>query len=289
MLAAKSGEGVDSLVEQLLFQADLMDLKGYAKGAAEAVVLDAKMEQGRGVVVDVLVKWGMLKVGDPVVVNTSYGRVRSLLDEHGKTIKSAGPSTPVRIMGLKSVPTAGQEMLATPDENKARKIAERRQKVEDTKRINDINRQAKELSDADNPVVIRVVLKADSTGALNALRNIVDSLAERADDVSVHVIGQSVGEVNPSDVTLAATAEDGGDHATILGFNIKEPTGSVRTLLKQHDVNVIQSDVVYRLEEALEGLMAEHMPEERHFTIEVRRMTTFHVEMDCICGAMFCC
>jgi translation initiation factor IF-2 len=227
------------------------------------------MEKGRGVVIDVLVKWGILSVGDAIVVNTSYGRVRSLMDETGKSIKSAGPSTPVRITGLKAVPVAGQELLGTQDESKARKIAERRQKLEDTKRINDITRRAKELEDSANPVVIRVILKADSIGGLNALRNIVDGLAERADEVGVHVIGASVGEVTPGDVNLASMSEEDGQKATILGFNVKEPTGSVRTLVKQHDVTVIQNDVVYRLEEALEAIMVEHMPEERHLTVEV--------------------
>lgn len=277
--SGKTGEGVDNLVEKLLLQADIMELKGYAKGPAEAVVLDAQMEKGRGVVVDVLVKWGILSVGDAIVVNTSYGRVRSLMDETGKSIKSAGPSTPVRITGLKTIPVAGQELLGTQDEAKARKIAERRQKLEDTKRINDINRRAKELEENDNPVVIRVILKADSIGALNALRNIVDGLAERADEVGVHVISSSVGEVTPGDVNLASLSEDDGQKATILGFNIKEPTGSVRTLMKQHDVTVIQNDVVYRLEEALESIMLEHMPEERHLVVEVREVCSIHLNL----------
>lgn len=288
MSAAKTGEGVDSLIDTLLLQADIMELKGYNKGPAEGVVLDAKMEKGRGVVVDVLIKWGLLSVGDPVVVNTSFGKVRSLMDETGKSIKTAGPSTPVRIMGLKAVPAAGQELLGTADESKARKIAERRQKLEDTKRINDINRRAKELEDDGNPIIIRVILKADSIGALNALRSIVDGLAERADGVSVHVIGSSVGEVNPSDISLAAmSAEEDGERATILGFNINEPTGNVRTQMKQHDVTVVRNDVVYRLEEALEGIMHEHMPEERHLVVEVCSSLLVYVMFDYILHS--CC
>jgi translation initiation factor IF-2 len=128
-VSGRTGEGLDGLVESLLVQADMLELKAAAEGQAEATVLDANMEKGRGVVADVLVQWGRLAVGDPVVIGSTYGRVKAMTDDTGKDIDAAGPSTPVRLLGLRTVPQAGQELLSVSTEAKARQIAERRERL----------------------------------------------------------------------------------------------------------------------------------------------------------------
>ena len=128
-VSGRTGEGLDTLVESLLLQADMLELKAAAEGQAEATVLDANMEKGRGVVADVLVQWGRLAVGDPVVIGSTYGRVKAMTDDMGREIEAAGPSTPVRLLGLRTVPQAGQELLSVSTEAKARQIAERRERL----------------------------------------------------------------------------------------------------------------------------------------------------------------
>mmetsp|Transcript_1744 Transcript_1744/g.2728 ORF Transcript_1744/g.2728 Transcript_1744/m.2728 type:complete len:1001 (-) Transcript_1744:35-3037(-) len=266
-MSAKSGDGVDNLVDKLLLQAEVMELKASGEGSTEAVVLDAKVEKGRGVVVDLLVKWGTLKPGDAVVVSTAFGKVKTILDDKGKVIKMAGPSTPVRVLGLKSLPVAGQELISVDDLAKAKKIAERRQTLEDTRRINELSRRANEVEGASDAVIVRAILKADSVGALNALKEIIENLSQRTDDVVIHIIRESVGDVTPSDVQLATVSSD-GENACILGFNVGEGPSSVRSLAKQNDVRVVTNSVVYRLEEAMEEIMHQYMPEERHLVSE---------------------
>lgn len=266
-VSAKTGEGVADLVEKLLLQADIMELQASETGGAEGVVLDAKIEKGRGVMVDLLVKWGTLKVGDAVVVSNAYGKVKAMLNDKGKPIKSAGPSTPIRLLGLNSIPAAGQDIIGVENESKARKIADRRQRLEDARRIKELNRRAQAIEAEEDPIVIPVILKADSAGGLNALRTITDALSERTDDVIIHIIGSSIGDVTPSDLSLAKLVKD-SPPATILGFNINSPNNSIRTSAKQNDVLISTDSVIYRLEEVLEDVMKSHMPVERVATLE---------------------
>ena len=266
-VSGKTGEGVSDLVEKLLLQADMMELKASEAGGAEGVVLDAKIEKGRGVMVDLLLKWGTLKVGDAVVVSNAYGKVKAILNDKGKSIKSAGPSTPVRLLGLNTIPAAGQDIIGVESESRAKKIAERRQRLEDTRRIKELNRRALAIEAEEDPIVIPVILKADSVGGLNALRSITDGLSDRTEDVIIHIIGSSIGDVTPSDLSLAKLVKD-SPPATILGFNINNPNNTIRTSAKQNDVLISTDSVIYRLEEVLEDVMKSHMPVERIATLE---------------------
>lgn len=266
-VSGKSGEGVSELVEKLLLQADMMELRASFSGGAEGVVLDAKIEKGRGVMVDLLVKWGTLKVGDAVVVSNAFGKVKAMFDDKGRPIQKAGPSTPIRLLGLNTIPAAGQDIIGVESESKAKKIAERRQRVEDARRIKELNRRAQAIQAATDPIVIPVILKADSSGGLSALRSITDALSERAVDVIVHIIGSSIGDITPGDLALARLVKDGAP-ATILGFNINNPTNLIRTSAKQNDVMITTNSVIYRLEEALEEVMKSQMPVERISTLE---------------------
>lgn len=266
-VSGKTGEGVSDLVEKLLLQADMMELKASEAGGAEGVVLDAKIEKGRGVMVDLLIKWGTLKVGDAVVVGNAHGKVKAILNDKGKPIKSAGPSTPVRLLGLNTIPAAGQDIIGVENDSKAKKIAERRQRLEDTRRIKELNRRALAIEAEEDPIVVPVILKADSMGGLNALRSITDGLSDRTNDVIIHIIGSSIGDVTPSDVSLAKLVKD-SPPATILGFNINNPNNAIRTSAKQNDVVISTDSVIYRLEEVLEDVMKSHMPMERISTLE---------------------
>ena len=266
-VSGKTGEGVDDLVEKLLLQADIMELKASKDGGAEGVVLDAKIEKGRGIIADLLIKWGTLNVGDAIVVGNASGKVKALLNDKGQRIKSAGPSSPVRLLGLNTIPAAGQDIIGVENENKAKKIASRRQRLEDARRLREMNRRAKAIEDEQDPVVVPVILKADTLGGLDALKKITDDLSDRTNDVIIHIIRSSVGDVTPSDISLAKLGQD-TPPAVILGFNINSPNNAIRKSAKQYDVDISIDTVIYRLEDVLEDVMKSHMPVERINTLE---------------------
>lgn len=279
-VAGKTGLGLDALVESLLFQADLLELKAAVDGPAEAVVLEASIEKGRGIVVDVLVKWGKLSVGDDVVVGTTFGRIKAMTDDKGKAVKVAFPSTAVRLLGLRSMPPSGSEMLGVESEARARQISERRERVSELKRAmqtaNVINATAPTSSvtgkpastsatataTATTPVTIptlNVLLKADGVGTLDALRKLVEDLSARTSDVMVKIIGAAVGDVTKSDVEFADTASG----ALVLGFNIGVADASTRSIAKEQDVRIVRDTVIYRLEDELLASMTALMPRQR--------------------------
>lgn len=273
-VAGKTGDGLDRLVESILLQADVMELKAASAGQAEAVVLDAYMEKGRGVVADALVRWGTLSVGDCIVVDTMFGRVKAMVDDDGNPITTAGPSTPVRLLGLRSVPTAGQELLSVASEAKARQISERRLRVQQlrqrqlqggapTKAATDASGETEvgSSSSSETPKVphINVLLKADGVGTLQALEQIVSSLGQRTSDVTVSVADASIGDVSRSDVERAFTM----GNALVLGFNIGLADSATRACAKELDVSIIRDTVIYRLEDSLRTAMQAQMPKER--------------------------
>ena len=288
-VSGKTGIGLDQLVESLLLQADVLELKAAVTGQAEATVLDAYMEKGRGVVADILVRWGTLSVGDPIVVDTMYGRVKAMVDDAGNPINTAGPSRPVRLLGLRTVPTAGQELLSVASETKARQISERRTRLQELKaqRQQELKQagmlaaaaEAAAAQASQNPSEgdstapapvspktphISVLLKADGVGTLQALEQVVKGLGERTSDVTITVSDASVGDITRSDVERAFTV----GNALILAFNVGLADSATRACAKELDVSIMRDTVIYRLEDSLRSAMQAQMPKERSLVRE---------------------
>jgi translation initiation factor IF-2 len=264
-VSGKTGEGLDALVESVLLQADVLDLKASAEGHAECTVLEACMEKGRGVMCDVLVRWGRLRVGDTVIVGTAFGKVKAMTNDRGKTVKVAGPSSSVRLLGLRTVPSAGQELISVETEGKARQIAERRERVLELRRLRQtLDAQAAEVGGEQAPVEVNLVLKADGQGTLNALTQIVTSLQSRTTDVAIKVASGTVGDITRTDVESAANMTN----AFVLGFNVGITDTVARELAKELDVTIYRDTIIYRLEDALTEAMVALMPKERHLELE---------------------
>ena len=216
-VSAHTGAGIDELLDLILIQSELLELKASEEGAAQGVVIEARVDKGRGAVTSILVQNGTLKVGDLVLAGSSYGRVRAMTDENGKRIKSAGPSIPVEILGLPEAPMAGDEVLVVNDEKKAREVADARMDRERQNVLN-VNLQcvlktswrlwAKRCADR------QCGIKTDVRGTLEALHVALAELS--TDEVKVRIIGSGVGAITESDVTLAESSE-----AVLLGFNVR--------------------------------------------------------------------
>jgi len=261
--AAQTGFGLEALLEGIGLQADMMELTAASEGQCEAVVLDAAMEKGKGVVADVLVRWGSLSVGDNIIVDTMYGKVKAMEDDTGKPIQTAGPSTPVRILGLRTVPTAGQEMLSVDSEGRARSISERRQKVHDMRLLR--RQQTSPGNAVSNGAVpvLDLVLKADGVGSLEALDQVCRTIGKRTREVELNIVHQSVGDINKRDIETASSSD-----AVVLGFNVNVADGGTRALAKELDVTTQSDNIIYRLEEKLVEAMQNLLPKERKESIE---------------------
>ena len=286
-VAGRTGEGISALMEGLLLQAEVMELQAAISGQAEAVVLDANMEKGKGVIADILVRWGALNVGDPIVVGGSYGKVKSMVNDKGESVRTALPSNAVRLLGLRTLPSSGQEMLSVESETVAKEIADRRVAELEARRNRDealAMRRAEAKARADaalavgdlagaaaakdsvGKIKINVVIKADGVGTLEALKQIVQGIASRAvADIEIQVVAAAVGDVSATDVELVAA---GGD-ALILAFNVGIVDSEARTLAKVKDVNICRDNVIYRLEDELVRTMLSHLPKERSLVREV--------------------
>jgi len=272
---ALTGYGLEALIESIGLQADMMELTAAHDGQCEAVVLDAAMERGKGVVADVLVRWGSLRVGDNIIVDTMYGKVKAMEDDTGKSITTAGPSTPVRILGLRTVPTAGQEMLSVDSEARARSISERRQKVHDMRSLR------RQQANAGSPVakagvpVLDLVLKADGVGSLEALDQVVRTIAKRTREVQLNIVHQSVGDINKRDIETASSSD-----AIVLGFNVNLADGGTRALAKELDIATQSDNIIYRLEEKLLEEMQSLLPKERKENLEGQANVTTVFELN---------
>ena len=217
-VSARTGQGVDDLLDTILLQSDVLELKATREGLAAGVVVESSMEKGRGAVATVLVKRGMLKPGDPILAGQEFGRVRAMFDENGQPVTEAGPSLPVVVLGLSGAPNAGDELLVVESERKAREVALYRQgKFRDTKLAKQGPAKLEDMLSqmGDGKVsTVQLVIKADVQGSAEALR---DSLAKLStDEVAVKVVGSGVGGITESDVTLAQAS-----NARIIGFNVR--------------------------------------------------------------------
>ncbi|HWJ04452.1 MAG TPA: translation initiation factor IF-2 [Steroidobacteraceae bacterium] len=247
-VSARTGEGVDSLLESVLLQAEVLDLKSPTAGHAVGVVLESSIEKGRGPVATVLVKRGTLRTGDPIIAGQEFGRVRALFDAQGKQVQEAGPAVPVQVLGLSDAPNAGDDMLAVESERKAREVALYRQgKFRDVrlagaaKKMEDVFSQMGEQAGQ----VVNLIVKADVQGSAEALR---DSLSKvGTDEVSVKVIASGVGGITESDVSLAAASR-----ARIIGFNVRAD-GAARNAMKESGVEINYYSIIY---EAIDDVRA---------------------------------
>lgn len=273
-VSAKTGKGVDSLLEAILLQAEVMDLKAIADGPAQGIVIEASLEKGRGAVATVLVQAGTLKQGDMIIAGEEFGRVRNMFDETHKSITEAGPSRPAVVLGLSKTPNAGDDFLVVSSERKAREVAEFRQgKARESKLA---QQQAAKLEDMfsqmteDAGKVVRVLIKSDVHGSTEALRDALGKLS--TDEVRVEVISSGVGGITESDATLAAAS-----NAVIIGFNVRADAAA-RTAIKESNVDVRYYSIIYEaiddVKAALTGMLAPEIRESIVGLAEVKEVFT---------------
>jgi translation initiation factor IF-2 len=271
-VSAKTGQGIDQLLDTLLLQADVLELKAPKHGMAAGVVLESSLEKGRGTVATILVKRGTLKLGDYILVGQEFGRVRAMFDEAGAAIESAGPSMPVVVLGLSGTPNAGDEVLAVENERKAREVALYRQgKFRDVKlarqsptKLEDVFSQTEESRSG----VINLLIKADVQGSAEALRDALSKLS--SDEVAVKVIASGVGGLTESDVSLAAASK-----ARIIGFNVRADAAA-REAIKETNVDVRYYSIIYEaiddVKQIMSGMLAPEVKEQIVGLAEVREV-----------------
>ncbi len=275
-MAALVDLGIDDLLDQLLVVAELEELQANPTGRAKGVVLEANLDKGRGPVATVLVDKGELKVGDPIVAGASWGRVRAMVNDRGEQIKVAGPSTPVEVLGLSSVPAAGDEFRAAPDEKIARTVGEAR---EHHRKIRDQRADARvktgtKLEDifahiqSGESATLNLILKADVQGSLEAVTESLRKLG--SNEVDVTFVHRGVGGITANDISLAETT-----NATILGFNVR-PDRKSRELADAQNVEIRTYEIIYKLlediEQAMVGMLAPEYEEVVTGDAEVREI-----------------
>ena len=257
-ISAKQGTNVDKLLEAVLLTADAeLDLRANPDMDARGATVEARLDKGRGAVATVLVQSGTLHIGDAIVAGTSYGRVRAMLDENGKHMKEAGPSTPVQVLGLTSVPTAGDLFLVASDDRTARQIAEKRQATERAaqlaKRRKVVSLESLKEQFAKSEVdMLNIVIKGDSSGSVEALEDSLMKI-EVSDEVGIQVIHRGVGAITQNDVNLATV-----DKAVIIGFNVR-PNRQVADLAEREGVEIKYYSIIYKaiedIEASLKGML----------------------------------
>ena len=284
-VSAKSGEGIDALLEQVLLQAEVLELKAPVNAMAKGLVIEARLDKGRGSVATVLVQSGTLKTGDVVLVGQTSGRVRAMLDENGKSIKEAGPSIPVEIQGLSDVPQAGDDFMVMADERRAREIATYRAgKFRNTKLA---KQQAAKLESmftdlsAGEVKVLPIIIKSDVQGSQEALASSLLKLS--TDEIKVQMVYAGVGAISESDVNLAIASK-----AVIIGFNVRADVGA-RKLAEGNDIDLRYYNIIYdavdELKAAMSGMLA---PEKREEIIGMAEIRTVFVatKIGTIAGCM---
>jgi translation initiation factor IF-2 len=271
-VSSKTGMGIDELLEQVLLQAEVLELKAPVEAMAKGLVIEAQLDKGRGPVATVLVQSGTLKVGDVVLAGQTSGRVRAMLDENGKPAKTAGPSIPVEIQGLSDVPQAGDEFMVLSDERRAREIATYRAgKFRNTKLA---RQQAAKLENmfaqmAEGEVqTLSVIIKADVQGSCEALAGSLQKLS--TDEVRVNILHSAVGGITESDVNLAAASS-----AIVIGFNTRADA-QARKQAEANDVEIRYYNIIYdaidEVKAALSGMLAPERKEQVIGTVEIRQV-----------------
>jgi translation initiation factor IF-2 len=269
-ISAKTGEGIDTLLENILLQADVLELKANYNTRAKGIVVEAKLEKGKGSVTTIIVEDGILQVGEPLVVGNHFGRVRAIMDDRGTNLEAVYPGWPAQITGTHGIPQAGDNFFVPQDESVAREIATRRQRI---KREQDF-RQMKRFALTDvferikegEVVDLNIVIKGDVDGSVEVLADTLQNLS--TSEVQVQIIHRGVGAINENDVLLAAAS-----NAIIIGFHVR-PDARARELAVREKVDIRLYTVIYDIQSditaALEGLLAPEIKEEIRGTAEVR-------------------
>ena len=256
-ISALKGTGLDELLDKIALQAELMELKANPDRAAEATVIEAQLDKGRGPVASVLVTRGTLKKGDALVAGTMSGRVRAIIDDQGKQIKEAGPSMPVEVLGLGGVPNAGDQLTVVENEQRAREVAEyRRDKANEQRTaLAPTNFDAMFAGLANKAIEFPLLVRADVQGSVEAIKTALTNLSN--DDIKVRILHSGVGAITENDVTLAAAG-----NAPIIGFNVR-PNAKARQQIEREGVRMMYYDVIYHLTEEIAKEMAGELGPER--------------------------
>ena len=271
-VSAKQAQGIDELLEMVLLQAEVLELKANPDKLATGHVVEAKIDSGRGAVATILVREGTLHAGDPVVCGLHYGRIRAMLDDRGAQVESAGPSIPVEIVGLSGVPMAGDEFLALKDEKNAKQVSEHRQQKQRSKELAQSSRMSLdklfERMREGEVKDLNLIIKADVHGSIEALNDSLTKLSN--DEVKVNVVHSASGTIAESDISLATVS-----NAIVIGFNVR-PSPKVQSLANDENVdmrfyNVIY-DVIKDVKDAMAGMMASTFEERILGTAEVREV-----------------
>lgn len=284
-LSAKSGMGIDDLLENILLTAEVLELKANPNTKAKAAVVESSLEKGRGPVATVIVQNGTLKVGDNVVCGSAYGRVKALVDENNKQVKTLGPSHTAQVAGLSEVPSSGEILQVMDNDKQAKEFAQKRHEYDRHKELSHSKKST--LEDMTSMIAegklksLKIVLKTDVHGTLEALKTSLSEL--RNEEVKVDVISTGVGGITENDVELASAS----DNCILLGFNIR-PTGAVKALAKQRGIEIRNYSVIYQLIDdvtgMLTGMMETKYDEENTGQADVK--DTFKTPKGMIAGCM---
>ena len=249
-VSALKKTNLDKLLEAITLQAEILELKANPDRAAEGAVVEAKLDKGRGPLATVLIQRGTLRVGDVIVVGAASGKVRAMIDDHGRQVKEAGPSFPVEVLGLGAVPSAGDQLTVVENEARAREVATYRQSVLDKKRTTSapVSLENMFADRASTTIEFPLVIKADVQGSVEAIVSAVNKIS--TDEIRVRVLQSGVGAITESDVTLAASTG-----APIIGFNVR-PNAKAREAAQRNKVEFRYYDVIYHLTDWVRGAMA---------------------------------
>jgi translation initiation factor IF-2 len=271
-VSAMTGDGIDDLLEKVLIEAELKELKANPDRRADGVVLESRVDKGKGTVANILVQNGTLNVGDPFVAGSSFGRVRAMENEHGERIEKAGPSQPVQLTGFDAIPQAGDKMVVTEDEKTAKDVASQRQQIrreQELRRtkhltLDDLSRRMAlgEVSE------LNIIIKADVDGSIEALSGALQKIS--TDEVSINIIHTGAGAITQSDVLLASASD-----AIIIGFQVR-PTANARDVAREEEIDVRLFSVIYdavdEVKDAMEGMLSPEISEELVGNAEVREI-----------------
>ena len=270
-ISAKNHQNIDQLLEMVLLEADVLELKANPNKQAKGVVIEARLDKNKGAIASILVQRGTLDTGDTIVVGSSIGRIRSMTDEKGKKVKKAGPSTPVEVMGLTEVPQAGDIFYEVKDEKTAKHLIEKRKRQEREKAINAMSKVTLDnlfsQMEAGDLKVLNLIVKADVQGSVEAIKQSMEKLSN--EEVKVKVIHSAAGAVTESDVTLAKVS-----NAIIIAFNVR-PMPTAKDMAEKEGVEIKQYSVIYQaiddVEAAMKGMLAPKFEEHIIGNAEVRQ------------------
>ena len=271
-VSAETGDGIDDLLEKVLIEAELMELQANPNRLAQGIVLESRIDKGKGTVANILVQNGSLKIGDPFVAGSVFGRVRAMENEHGQRLKDAGPSTPVQLTGFVDTPQAGDKLIVPKDEKTAKDVANQRQQIRREQSLRKVKHLT--LDDLSRRMALgevselNIIIKADVDGSIEALSGALQKLS--TEEVSVSIIHTGSGAITESDVLLASASD-----AIIIGFQVR-PTSAARKLAENESIDIRLFSVIYdavdEVHDALEGLLSPEIREEMKGMVDVREV-----------------